>query len=177
MTKKEMAVILATLKEAFRDFQITENKANLWYELLGDLDFQATKAAVAKLILTATFPPSIAEIRKTVVEVTGPRVLTGAEALEEVTRAVREYGIYDVEAAFNSMSPLAKRVVKTVGWSNICTSESPEVWRGEFLKLYSQLEKQALEENILPEGLKTQIKELQGRVGEMVKELAERRSS
>jgi len=176
MTKKEMTVILATLKEAYKDFQVTENKINLWYELLGDFDFKATKAAVMKLILTNTFPPAISEIRKAVVEVTQPKVLNSMEALEEVTQAVREYGSYDVESALNSMNPLTKRTVKTMGWNNICFSESPEVWRGEFLKIYSQLQKRVEEDNLLPEGLKVQIKELQGRVGEMVKELSEGKS-
>lgn len=176
MTKKEMIIILATLKEAYKDFQVTENKVNLWHELLGDLDFQATKAAVMKLILTNTFPPAISEIRKAVVEVTQPKVLNSMEALEEVTNAIKEYGSYDVESAFNSMNSLTKRTVKAMGWNNICSSESPEVWRGEFLKIYSQLQKRAEEDNLLPEGLKAQIKELQGKAGEMVRQLSERKS-
>ena len=159
MVKKELVMILAILKETFKDFQVTETKINIWYDLLKDLDFKITQIAIEKLISESTFPPTIADIRKQVIEIIHP-VIDAAEAYGEVRKAIKEYGYDNAYEALKSMSPLTRKVCEYIGWQNICLSEEPSVVRGQFLRMYEQLREKEQKEMLLPEGLKEQIKAL-----------------
>jgi len=161
MTKKEMTVILAVLKEAYKDFQITETKIDLWFNLLGDLDFKIVQVAVKKLILESPFIPTISDIRKQAIEIMHPSI-DATEAYGEVRRAIKEYGYDNAYEALGSMSPLTRKVCEYIGWQNICLSEEPSVVRGQFLRMYEQLREKEQKEMLLPEGLKMQIKALMG---------------
>jgi hypothetical protein len=44
-----------------------------------------------------------------------------------------------------------------MGWWNICMSEEPEIIRGQFLKMYAQLQEREEKEMLLPQGLKEEI--------------------
>ena len=161
MTKKEMTVILAVLKEAYKDFQVTEAKINLWFNLLGDLDFNITQVAIKKLILESPYVPTISDIRKQVIEIMHPSI-DATEAYGEVRRAIKEYGYDNAPEALQSMSPLTRRICEYIGWQNICLSEEPSIIRGQFLRMYSELREREQKEMLLPEGLKMQIKALMG---------------
>ena len=170
MTKKEMVVILAILKEAYKDFQVTETKTSLWYDLLGDLNFKVIQVAVKKLILQSPYVPTISDIRKQIVEIMHPSIDT-TEAYGEVRRAIKEYGYDYAPEAFGSMSPLTRKVCEYIGWQNICLSEEPSVIRGQFLKMYEQLNARQQENALLPERLKEQIKALAGQKALTEKEM------
>ena len=159
MTKKEMIVILKTLKEAYKDFQVTEEKTSLWFELLGDINFQIVKMAILKSILESPFSPTIADIRKQVIEIIYP-VIDAAEAYGEVRKAIKEYGYDNAYSALKSMSPITRKVCEYIGWQNICLSEEPSVIRGQFLRMYELKREKEQKEMLLPEGLKEQIKTL-----------------
>jgi hypothetical protein len=159
MTKKEMIVILAVLKEAYKDFQVTETKINLWFNLLGDLDFKIVQVAVKKLILESPYVPTISDIRKQAIEIIHPSI-DATEAYGEVRRAIKEYGYDNAPEAFGSMSPLTRRVCEYIGWQNICLSEEPSIIRGQFLRMYSELREKEQKEMLLPEGLKKEMLEL-----------------
>ena len=159
MTKKEMVVILAILKEAYKDFQVTETRTSLWYDLLGDLNFKVVQVAVKKLILQSPYVPTISDIRKQIVEIMHP-VINAVEGYGEVRRAIKEYGSDNVYEALESMSPLTRKVCGYIGWQNICLSEEPSVIRGQFLRMYSELKEKEQRDLLLPEGLKKEILEL-----------------
>lgn len=156
MTQKEMAVILKILTDTFKDFEVSDSKFAIWYELLGDLDFKIVKTAVEKLILQSPYVPAISDIRKQVVEIMHPGI-DAAEAYGEVRRAIREYGHDRAFEAFGSMSPITSKVCEYMGWWNICISEEPEIIRGQFLKMYAQLQEREEKEMLLPQGLKEEI--------------------
>jgi len=170
MTKKEMVVILAILKEAFKDFQVTETRTSLWYDLLGDLNFKVVQVAVKKLILQSPYVPTISDIRKQIVEIMHP-IIDAAEGYGEVRRAIKEYGYDYAPEAFEGMSPLTRKVCEYIGWQNICLSEEPSVIRGQFLKMYEQLNARQQENALLPERLKEQIKALAGQKALTEKEM------
>jgi hypothetical protein len=159
MTKKEMIVILAVLKEAYKDFQVTEAKIDLWFNLLGDLDFKIVQVAVKKLILESPFVPTISDIRKQAIEIMHPGI-DATEAYGEVRKAIKEYGYDNAPGALQSMSPLTRKVCEYIGWQNICLSEEPSVIRGQFLRMYEQLREKEQKEMLLPEGLKKEILEI-----------------
>ncbi len=163
MTRNEMSRLLAVIAAAFPRFQVDDSgiTLNVWHEMLGDLDYAVATTAVKKLIMQNTFPPAIAEVRKAAMEILNPGQVTGSEAWGEVTRAIRNYGYYREAEALASMSPTTARVVKYMGWQDICMSEDPTgVLRGQFLKMYDQVADREQEQQLLPETLRKQIDSL-----------------
>lgn len=160
MTKKETTVILSYLREAFKNFQVTNYTIDVWYDALSDLDFRETMLAVRRLVALNTFAPSIAEVRKSVLEVKKDLLPNEVEALEEVVRAVKDFGFYNESGAKDSMSELTRRVVDIIGFQNICLSEDHDGWRNDFMRLYRKLLEDYQKNNQLPQGLKEDIQAL-----------------
>ena len=162
MTKGEIAKILAVLAAAYPKFEVDDVKVQVWYEMLGDLEYSIVNIAIKKLIMQNTFPPSIAEVRKAVTELMNPEQVTSSEAWGEVTRAIRNYGYYHEEEALASMSPITAQLVRYMGWREICMSEDIGVIRGQFLKMYQQVRERDRREMLLPADLRQGIQRLAG---------------
>jgi len=64
--------------------------------------------AVRRLVALNTFAPSIAEVRKSVLEVKKDLLPNEVEALEEVVRAVKDFGFYNESGAKDSMYRINK---------------------------------------------------------------------
>ena len=161
MTKGEVAKLLAVLAASFPRFEVNDLKIRVWHEMLGDIDYAVASMAVKKLIMQNTFAPAIAEVRRAAMEIMCPEQVTGSEAWGEVTRAIRNYGYYREAEALASMSPTTARVVRHMGWQDICTSIEPTgVLRGQFLKMYGQVADREQEQQLLPAGLREQIGKL-----------------
>ena len=165
MTKGEVAKLLAVLAASYPKFEVDDLKVHVWHEMLGDLDYSIASMAIKKLIMQNTFPPAIAEVRKAALEIMRPEV-TGSEAWGEVIRAMRNYGYYREEEALASMSPTTARVVRYMGWREICLSEEPPgVLRGQFLKMYEQVAGLEQQQRLLPSDLQDEIKQLATKKG------------
>ncbi len=162
MTKGEVAKLLAVLAASYPKFEVDDLKVQVWHEMLGDLDYGIASLAIKKLILESTFPPSIAEVRKAVVEIQTPEQTNGAQAWGEVVRAIRRYGYYDPDGAIQSKSNRTARVVQMIGWREICLSEEPGVVRGQFLKMYQQVAEREQKMRLLPQSLRDEIQKLAG---------------
>ena len=162
MTKAEVAKILTVLAAVYPKFEVDDLKVQVWHEMLGDLDYVTANTAVKKLILENAFPPSIAEVRKAAMEILNPEVMTAAEAWGEVERAVRVYGCYQEIEALASLSPRTAKVVRQIGWREICLNEEPGVVRGQFLKMYQQVQERDHREMLLPADLRQGIQRLAG---------------
>jgi len=165
MTKTDIVKLLAVINAAYPNMQISEATVSLWHELLGDLNLDFALAAVKKLILESPFPPTIADIRKQVVEITqGLNEVDAATAWGEVVRALNHYGYYRPEEAYASMSPRTAKVVRMMGWQEICMSEEPSVIRGQFLKMYEICTQREKQEALLPQKLKQTMKQIAERI-------------
>jgi hypothetical protein len=160
MKKSEMAQLLTVIAAAYPKFPaINTVMVDIWYEMFKDIDYQVAQVAVKKIILESTFPPSIAELRQTIAEITTPKELKldAAQAWGEVTRAIKNYGMYREDEAIASMSPRTARVVQMIGWQNICTTEEIDVLRGQFRMMYETTEKREKQDALIPESLRNQI--------------------
>jgi len=166
MVKSDMMKILAVLTQMYPKFEVNDIKAQIFFELLGDLEYNMLQTAVKKHMLLSEFPPTIAELRKLSVEITNPSMqVTAAEAWGEVERAIRNHGMWDIQKALESMSEQTRKIVKFMGFESICMSENIEVTRGQFLKMYGQVETREKTEALLPENLKEDIKALTDNIG------------
>ena len=160
MTKGEVAKLLVVLAASYPKFEVDDVKVQVWYEMLGDLDYAVASMAVKKIIMQNTFPPAIAEVRKAVTELMNPEQVTSSEAWGEVTRAIRNYGYYREEEALASMSPITAQLVRYMGWREICMSEDIGVIRGQFLRMYEQIATREQEKQLLSTTMQTEIKKL-----------------
>ena len=163
MTKSETTKLLAMIVIGYPKFEIQELTAELWHELLGDIPFDVVKAAVKRIMLKSPFPPSIHDVRAEATAVVSPNEIDAAEAWGEVLRAVRNHGSYGEKEAMATLSPRARKVITWMGWREICMSEEVGVTRGQFLKMYGQVQERDKQDALLPEGLRLEgLKQIGG---------------
>lgn len=159
MTKNETARILAVIAAAYQKFQVDSEgiTLNVWHEMLGDLDYKLVQLAVQKLILESPYVPTISDIRKQIVDITQVDDTDAASAWGEVVEAVRRFGHYRGSEVIKSLSPRTAKVVRMIGFREICMCEEPGVVRGQFLKMYDTCTAREKKEALLPEKLKKQL--------------------
>lgn len=73
MTFNKFKIIAMTLKVSYPDqvFLPTEEAIKVWYEMLGDLEYEILLDVVQKFIQTSDFKPTIAKLRRAYAESTG----------------------------------------------------------------------------------------------------------
>ncbi|MEG6615362.1 replicative helicase loader/inhibitor [Peptococcaceae bacterium 1198_IL3148] len=138
MTKSEIKVLLQWATANFPNMQERDMRptAALWEKMLADMPYHVAENALMKVLATAKFFPTVAEIRAAAVEITQPAMPTAAEAWGEVVTAISRYGYYREVEALESLSPTVAQVVRFIGWKDICTSEEPDIIRAQFRKAY-----------------------------------------
>ena len=165
MNRLETVKMFALFKAAYPRFyiSITKEEANMqisiWAELLADVPYQIVEIAAKKLLLESVYPPTIADIRKQITEVTTTQI-DATTAWGEVMNAIRQFGYYRPNEAMSSLSPTTAKVVKCIGWNEINTSEEMGVIRGQFLKMYETANKRDIQEKNLPQELKNIIRSI-----------------
>ena len=70
------------------------------------------------------------------------------------------FGFYQQEEALASMDETTRKVVKRLGWKELCESENQMQDRANFRMVYEQEAQKRNEKAALPAGLKSQIKQL-----------------
>lgn len=98
-----------------------------------DLDFAVAHAGVIRLVHTAKFLPTVAEIREAAGVVLYGHEMTGLTAWGEVQRAIKNKGSHrrpgtkaEVEqgvADFVIENPISLRVIRTMGWQDLCAGD------------------------------------------------------
>lgn len=164
MVEKDVLELLTLIEAEFPRHlkgQTEEQKAlklALWKKIFENDDKKHVDMAIHKILSTSEFPPTIAEIRKAMVEVKEGESNTAGEAWGEVQRAIRNYGYMQEAKALNSMSPETARAVKCIGWATLCLSEEQMADRAHFLKIYAELKERTEREKALPNRLSEAIK-------------------
>lgn len=170
MTERDVIKLFAILTAAYPKFDTFNNPEtarpiiSLWAEMLSDIPYEVAEAAVKKFILESPYPPTIADIRKQVAEIMQDPAdnIDAATAWGEVVKALNHYGYYRPEEALASMSPRTAKIVRLMGWQNICMSEDPAVIRGQFIKMYEIYTQREKQEALLLQKLKQTIQQIAG---------------
>ena len=141
----------------------------LWERMFADVPRDKFEKALMKVLARSEYFPTVAAISKAL---TVESDLTPVEAWGEVQKAIRFYGYVRPEQALNSLSPLARRVADSIGWLNLCSSEEPDVLRGQFMNHYATLTQRAKDMAVLPKevresGMGTLSDEMKRIVSEM----------
>lgn len=160
---KVLAIIQTSYPNHYRNFDdgMLSLSVQMWHKAFEDQPFAVVFGAVSKYILHKKFPPTIADIREEVVNMTNPAAMkSGEEAWEEVIAAVKKFGFYRQGEAMKTLGDTIQRAVRTIGYDNICKSENIGIERANFYKLYDALNKGSKEKAILPTPLYEAIKKL-----------------
>lgn len=159
MSFDEFKILVKGMKAVYTSerFLPDADSIKIWFQMLQDLSYQQTNAAIQKYMLTNKFPPTIADIRELAVAVLHGDLPDWGEGWEQVLRAIRMYGSYRVEEAMNSFDPITKRCVERLGFRNICMSENVANDRANFRMIYENLAEREKKESQIPVKLSQMI--------------------
>jgi len=160
MTEAESQRLVAILFTSFAsqlgrlgDQQLADTQ-RAYRRFLADLTFADAEAAVARIVQTSRFMPTIAEIRDAVLTVRTGDVRPGGDAWGDVRRAISRWGSYRVPGVdFNFADETVHRCVAALGWDSLCSSENETADRARFVQLYDQLAKQSRSSSAASPGL------------------------
>lgn len=152
----------------------SKETVEVYIRCLADIPGQVLEAAVLAHVSGNKWFPTIAELRDAALQLLpGNKAPTPTDAWAEVRQGIWRHDWNDPPTDWSH--PAIAKTVEAIGWDNLCTSETPGVERGHFLKLYDVYCKRLREDAaMLPEVRRT-AKELQAgpTIGEALKALAD----
>lgn len=163
MTRDEFKILVKGMKAIYSQptFIPDQDAFNMWYALMGDLSYEVCNVAIQKYMLTNKFPPTVAEIRELAAGVVNGDPLTWGESWERALNAVRRYGSYNQLEALNSLDPLTRKCVDSIGYMTLCMSENIMVERAHFQKIFDVFQRREQTEKQMPLQLQESIKLIQ----------------
>lgn len=151
MTKGEAAQVVAMLAGGFPGARFTEENAAVYEAFLADLDFALAAPAVAHLVNTARFLPSIAEIRAACLDARDGKPRGAEDAWGDVVAEIRRVGAY---GAPSFADPHTAHAVERLGWRNLCGSTNDAADRARFCELYNRARDRQREQTQASPGLR-----------------------
>jgi len=187
MKPSETLELVTRLMEAHPRQTIEPPTMKLYCQMLADLEYVSAAEAVAHLIATCKYFPTVAEIRTCATErATG--MLDAGDAWAEVQRKVATYGFHRAMAEGPpawSNAAVEKAVTALGGFARFCQSEEPEgVLRGQFFKVFDAARSRVVVERnvsgVLPGPMRRPLELVAGEealpLSEAVRKLAEAKS-
>lgn len=163
MDKKEFAHLAMALRTYYPKEAILPNEQamKLWYQELQDIPYEVASVVLRKWASTQKWSPSIAEFREMATHVTSGEPMTWSESWEKVLTAIRRFGMYNVKDALDSLDPLTRKCVESLGFRSLCVSENPMQDRANYRMVFETMSKreQANQQLALP--LQEAIKQIQ----------------
>ena len=150
MTGADVAELVAIMSAAFTRPPMTERTCQVYERMLVDLDREAAHRAVARLVNTSKWLPTIAEIRAAAVELQVGARRAGAEAWGDVVETIRRSGRYRTP---EFTDPLVAECVRSLGWLSLCDSTNDTADRARFIELYDSLAERTRRDLVAGESL------------------------
>ena len=129
----------------------------LWFNQLNDIPYDVAEVTLNKWVATNKWSPSIADIREQATDITQGAGKDWGDAWQDVLRAIRLYGSYEELKALESLDETTRKVVKRLGFRNLCFSEDIQVDRANFRMIYEQQLQRDRQDAQLPPRLKAII--------------------
>lgn len=171
LTLQEFIVLTTSLKETYQRDKFLQTKEGLeiWYGFLKDIDYNILSMSIQKYICNNKFAPTIADLRELAVEIVTDNKEWG-DGWQSVLDNIRKYGYYQEKLALDHMDEVTRKVVKNLGWQNICMSENQMTDRANFRDLYNAYAKRKKEDAKLPQSVRIQIENVTNNLIGMNKE-------
>jgi len=114
MTRDEFKLIIKGLKSIYSDPKYISDQFafDMWYQLLGDLDYKVASMATQAYMQTEHFPPTPADIRRYAEKITSPKTddMSELEAWALVRKAVSN-GAYGYKEEFEKLPEIIQKVI------------------------------------------------------------------
>ena len=111
LTKDQFRTLVKAMKAVYAQptFLPDEDAVKVWYAMLKDIEYPALSGAVQRHMMTSSFPPTIADLRKQATRTEE----TGMSELEawSLVRAAISNSAYNSEAEFAKLPPLIQKAV------------------------------------------------------------------
>jgi hypothetical protein len=175
MNKIETTSLMVILKTAYPNFYKNtdeiEDAINLWSMMFETDPAKIVIEAVKSLICTLKYPPTIADVKTKIYEISHPNKLTEMEAWNIVKKAVDNYSIYDYEKSrqvFDSLPDIVKRLLGGMSqlreYGQMDSETFNTVAQSNFMRSFKSLQAQEIERDMLPESTKKLILSLSERM-------------
>lgn len=163
MNREQAIGLLKVLKTAYPRFyadmtrEEAENTINLWVDMFKDEDPNLVSVATRDLINTFKYPPTIADVKEKMYNLTNLDKETSLEVWHAISKAIRNSAYYFNEE-FQKLPDIAKKFVgepyQLKNWAT-ATDFNEGVVKGQFFKQYEILKQREKEiKMMLPESRK-----------------------
>src|SRR5579859_6961827 len=150
-SEEEIVSVIGRLVAAYPSANVTDATVAVYVEELMDIDAELLAGAAKKCRATSKWFPTIAELRESAVSIAAPLVRSGADAWGDVLRAITAHGYLHAPGdGWDFEDRLVGRIVKGMGWRDLCLSEEGMVDRAHFIKAYEQDRERAYVDAQLP---------------------------
>lgn len=153
MTRSDAAKLMGIIVLAypnydkFKDENQVKATVDLWATMFSEDDAGIVGLAVKKHIATNKWPPSVAELRELMLEMTAPDLIAPDQAWLAVADYIDVHGEYGGgSGGYKSLPPLIGRVIDSIGYHNLfemnCGSyrgSKPGMARSAFMNIYEPL--------------------------------------
>ena len=166
MTKKEFANLVKGMKAIYADPKFIEGDYALevWYNFFKDDDYMVVQAAIQKYMANSEFPPTVAGIRKYLVDITdASNDMSEGYAWALVYKAICNSN-YSAKDEFDKLPDVCKKAVGAPDnlreWAMLSTDEVNTVIQSNFLKGFRMAKKQQDELASLPCQMREKIESI-----------------
>lgn len=163
MTLQEFGKFVMALRTYYPREKILPNKEamELWFRQIEDIPYPVAEAGLQKWVSTEKWSPTIADIREMAADMIEGDVPGWGEAWEKVQRAIRRFGSYQPQEAYDSLDDLTRQAVMQIGYRKLCLSENQDADRANFRLIYERLAERKKASRLIPETLKELIGKMQ----------------
>lgn len=135
MKIKDIMPTIRKLLAAFPHANASEETLGVYVQYLADIPLDHLKVVVDQVIMESEFLPTVAKIRERYIGMITPERLSASDAWGLVLKQIVRVGHIGTPA-FDD--PVLERVVKGMGWRDLCLSENQMADRAHFIKLYNE---------------------------------------
>jgi hypothetical protein len=164
MTREETQAILKVLKAGYPNFykdlkkQEADEIIDLWSTMFANEQPQIVVEAVKSLMCTLKFPPTIADVKTKIHDITQPERLTELEAWQIVRGAISYYSATD---NFARLPPIIQKCVGSPNqlreWAVMESDVVDSVIQSNFMRSFKAKQAQEIERAMLPESTRQLI--------------------
>ena len=166
MKKNEILMMLSLLKVAYPNFykdvsqEGIEQTTILYQEMFKDFDTKLVLLAVKELINNFKYPPTIADIKEKIYQLTNVEDKSASELWECLLKAIRN-GSYGSEQEFKNLPSIVKEYVRSPRqlqeMAQMDSDTIHSVVKGQFLKQIENLKQRRKEEMMIMSETKNYI--------------------
>ena len=178
MTEQETIKIVTLIvmsypsSEKFKDETSLKGMVAVWKTIFKDDNAQLVEMAVQKHISVNKWPPSIAEIREQMVNLTRPDIVPPDVAWSAVSDLLYAYGEFSSPNLYSVLPELVARTVETIGWSKLYSLHCNRYGRNAdgmdrvaFMDLYKPAYEREREQAMLPERIRNVCEKKRQEIG------------